>query len=125
MCTETVGLLECLARVLVHTPDKGHIATWYHRWHANRLRGMRDKAAPAGGLRSRGRSSRWTRWRARHGAMRIVACIMQATVIDQIFTHRRTRANREAQRRARGRAEKPPTGVDAAGDRSRRFAHLD
>ncbi|MCE2902175.1 MAG: hypothetical protein LXA09_13155, partial [Gemmatimonadetes bacterium] len=31
-----------------------------------------------------------------HGAMRIVACITQTSVIDQILTHLRTRASREA-----------------------------
>ena len=31
-----------------------------------------------------------------HGAMRIVACITQTSVIDQILTHLRTHASREA-----------------------------
>jgi hypothetical protein len=31
-----------------------------------------------------------------HGAMRIVACITQPSVIDQILTHLRTRASRAA-----------------------------
>ena len=39
-----------------------------------------------------------------HGAMRIVAFITQASVIDKILTHRRSRATREARRRA---AESP------------------
>ncbi|MCA2987479.1 MAG: transposase [Gemmatimonas sp.] len=45
--TETVDPLECLARVLVRIPDKGHVTTRHDGWYANRPRGMRDKAALA------------------------------------------------------------------------------
>ena len=45
--TEPVDPLECLARVLVHIPDKGQVTTRYYGWDANRPRGMRDKAVPA------------------------------------------------------------------------------
>ena len=40
--------LEFLARVLVHIPDKGQVTTRYYGWYANRLRGMRREAEPAG-----------------------------------------------------------------------------
>ena len=45
--TETVDPLEFLARVLVHTPDKGHVTTRYDGWSANRPRGMRCTAEPS------------------------------------------------------------------------------
>ncbi len=45
--TETVDQLECLARVLVHIPDTGHVTTRYDGWSANRPRGMRRQAEPA------------------------------------------------------------------------------
>jgi len=61
--TETVDPLEFLARVLVHMPDQGHVTTRYYGWYANRPRGTRRKAAPAGGRRSSNKSSRWTRSR--------------------------------------------------------------
>ena len=80
-----------LARVLVHIPDKGHVTTRYYGWYANRPRGMRRifEVAPLA-------------CPACHGAMRIVACITQASrrhhagitqasVIDRILTHLRTR----------------------------------
>ena len=44
--TETVDPLECLARVLVHMPDKGHVTTRYYGWSANRPRGRRRRAEP-------------------------------------------------------------------------------
>jgi len=45
--TETVDPLECVARVVVHIPDKGHVTTRYYGWYANRPRGMRRQAEPA------------------------------------------------------------------------------
>lgn len=51
-----------------------------------------------------------------HGAMRIVAFITQASVIDQILSHLRTRATREAHagpRRAPPRPG-PPRGASRA-----------
>ncbi len=44
--TETANPLECLARVLMHFPDQGHVTTRYYGWYANRPRGMRGTAAP-------------------------------------------------------------------------------
>jgi len=116
--TETVDPLEFLARVLVHIPDQGHVTTPYYGWYANRPRGMRAKAAtaaavppaivPAPRLAPTEATRRWAALLqqifevdplacpACHGAMRIVACITQASVIDQILAHLRTRATREA-----------------------------
>jgi hypothetical protein len=91
---ETVDPLEFLARVLVHIPDKGQVTTRYDGWYANRPRGMRGTAATAAAAvapaivpaprlapteasrrwaqalrrRSCSRSSRSTRWPARHVA---------------------------------------------------------
>ena len=45
--TETADLLDFLARVLVHIPEKGHVTTRYYGWYANRPRGMRRQAEPA------------------------------------------------------------------------------
>ena len=111
--------LEFLARVLVHIPDKGHVTTRYDGWYANRPRGMRRQAelvaaepppliVPAPRLAPTEASRRWATLLQQifevdplvcpscHGAMRIVACITQTSVIDQILTHLRTRASREA-----------------------------
>ena len=33
---------------MVHIPDKGQVTTRYYGWYANRLRGMRREAEPAG-----------------------------------------------------------------------------
>jgi hypothetical protein len=52
--TETADPLEVLARVLVHLPDTGQVTTRYSGWYANRLRGMRGKAAPADGRKPYG-----------------------------------------------------------------------
>ena len=86
--TETADPLEFLARVLVHIPDKGHVTTRYYDWYANRPRGTRGKAA----LLQRILEVEPLACPTCHGAMRIVAFITQASVIDQILTHRRTRA---------------------------------
>jgi hypothetical protein len=113
--TEAVDALEFLARVLVHIPDKGHVTTRYYGWYANRPRGMRRQAepvaleappviVPAPRLAPTEASRRWAALLQQifevdplacptcHGAMRIVAFITQASVIDQILTHLRTRA---------------------------------
>jgi hypothetical protein len=110
--TETVDPLEFLARVLVHIPDKGHVTTRYYGWYANRPRGMRGKAAaavppaivPAPPLAPTEASRRWAALLQQifevdplacptcRGPMRIIACITQASVIDQILAHLRPRA---------------------------------
>ena len=120
--TETVDPLEFLARVLVHIPEKGHVTTRYYGWYANRPRGMRGKAesaavppaiVPAPRLAPTEASRRWAALLqqifevdplacpACHGVMRIVAFITQASVIDQILTHLRTRAAHAAHAGAR------------------------
>ena len=87
--TETADPLEFLARVLVHIPDKGHVTTRYYDWYANRPRGTRGKAA----LLQRILEVEPLACPTCHGAMRIVAFITQASVIDQILTHLRTGAS--------------------------------
>ncbi len=122
--TETVNPLEFLARVLVHIPDKGHVTTRYYGWYANRPRGMRRQAEPvalealpvnipAPRLAPTEAARRWATLLQQifevdplacptcRGPMRIIACITQASVIDQILTHLRTR---EAHRNGGGRA---------------------
>ena len=116
--TETADPLVFLARVLVHIPEKGHVTTRYYGWYANRPRGMRRQAEPAPcappaivaapRLAPPEASRRWASLLQQifavdplacpscHGAMRIVAFITQRSVIDQILTHLRTRASREA-----------------------------
>ena len=130
--TETADPLEFLARVLVHIPDKGHVTTRYDGWYANRPRGRRQQAEPAAAgapaivpaprLAPTEATRRWAkgptaallqqifevdplRCPTCHGAMRIVACITQTAVIDQILTHRRTRATTGAP----GGARSPPS----------------
>jgi hypothetical protein len=99
-------------------PD-GTFVTRYHGWYANRPRGMRRQAepapaeappaiAPALRLAPTEASRRWAALLQQlfeidplacptcHGAMRIVAFITPASVIDQILAHLRTRAAREA-----------------------------
>jgi hypothetical protein len=131
--------LEFLARVLVHIPDKGHLTTRYYAWYANRPRGLRRRAAPAGAAPSvpmvspkLAPTEATRRWAALlrqiyevdplvcprcAGAMRIVACITQAAVIDQILTHLRSRAVAGAQRGAHVGARTPPaTGASVVRD---------
>ena len=114
---ETVDPVEFLARVLVHIPDKGHVTTRYYGWYANRPRGMRRKAeptevaappaiVPALRLSPTEASRRWAALLQQifavdplacptcptcHGTMRVVACITQTSVIEQILAHLRTR----------------------------------
>jgi hypothetical protein len=119
--TETADPLEFLARVLVHIPDKGQVTTRYYGWYANRPRGMRGKAAPAGPpaivpaprVAPTEATRRWAALLQQifevdplacptcQGAMRIVACITQTAVIDRILTHLRTRAAHTAHAGAR------------------------
>jgi Putative transposase len=138
--TETADPLEFLARVLVHIPDKDHVATRYYGGYANRLRGMRGHAAPAGAdapvpmvitpkLAPTQAPRRWAALLRQifevdplvcprcAGAMRIVACVTQAAVIDQILAHLCTRATAEAQRGARS---PPATGASVARSMRRR-----
>jgi len=136
--TETADPLECLARVLVHIPDKGHPTTRYYGWYANRPRGMRGKAAPTAAdgppaivpaprLAPSEASRRWATLLQQifevdplacptcHGVMRIVACITEASVIDQILTHLRTRATRGAHAGPRSPpSTRAPTSRDAS-----------
>jgi hypothetical protein len=137
--TETADPLEFLARVLVHIPDKGQVTTRYYGWYANRPRGMRRQAKPAGAdtpvpmvvepkLAPTEATRRWAALLRRiyevdplacprcGGTMRIVACITQAGVIDQILTHLRTRAASGARPGARS----PPSTAAAVARGARR-----
>jgi hypothetical protein len=93
--TETVDPLEFLARLVTHIPNKHQVMTRYYGWYANRSRGTRRWAellrriyevdplvCPACG-----------------GAMRLLAFITEAAVIDRIPEHLR--------RSARGRGPPP------------------
>jgi hypothetical protein len=140
--TETADPLEFLARVLVHIPDKGHVTTRYYGSYANRSRGMRDKATPAVAdgppaivparpLAPTEASRRWATLLQQlfevdplacptcHGPMRIVACITQASVIDQILAHLRTRASRAAHAPHAGARSPPSTRAPATRGASR------
>ena len=122
--TETVDPMEFLARVLVHIPEKGQVTTRYYGWYANRPRGMRRQAEPAAAdtpplivpatrLAPTEATRRWAALLQQmfevdplacptcHGAMRLVAFITQAAVIDQILTHLRSRAAHAAHADAR------------------------
>jgi hypothetical protein len=135
--TETADPLEFLARVLVHIQDKGQVTTRYYGWYANRPRGLRRRAEPAAADASApivvvprlAPTEVTRRWAALlrqifevdplacphcAGPMRIVACITQAAVIDQILTHLRTRA---AAGVARPGARSPPATAAARGVR--------
>jgi len=111
--TETADPLEVLARVLVHMPDTGQVTTRYSGWYANRLRGMRGKAAPADGRKQQLFEVAPLACPACQGAMRIVACITQTSVIDQIFAHLRAglapALRRPCAAGPRRRAEPTPT----------------
>jgi len=136
--TETADPLEFLARVLVHIPDTGHVTTRYYGWYANRPRGMREKAAPTAAdgppaivpaprLAPTEATRRWAALLQQivevdplacpscHGTMRVVACITQASVIDQILTHLRPRAAPAASAAARSPpSTRAPTSRDAS-----------
>ena len=133
--------MEFLARVLVHIPDKGQVTTRYYGWDANRPRGMRRQAAPAGAepagadapvpmvvTPKPAPTEATRRWAALlrqiyevdplvcprcAGPIRIVACITQAAVIDQILTHLRARAagSRAAAGAQPGARSPPATGA--------------
>jgi hypothetical protein len=136
---KTVDPLEFLARGLVHIPDKGHVTTRFYGWYTNRPRDMRGKAEPATAdgppatvpaprLAPTEATRSWAVLLQQifevdplacptcHGAMRIVAFITQASVIDPILTHLRTRATAATH----GAARSPPP-TRAPGRRSRRL----
>ena len=121
--TETVDPLEFLARVVTHIPNKHQVMTRYYGWYANRARGTRRRAAEGDGgltpvpvaapepLPLREARRRWAELLRRiyevdplacpacGGAMRILAFITEAAVIDRILAHLR--------RATRGRGPPP------------------
>ena len=138
--TETADPLEFLARVLVHIPDKGHVTTRYYGWYANRPRGRRRHAEPAAvgapaivpapRLAPTEAARRWAALRQQrfevdplrcptcHGAMRIVAFITQASVIDRILSHLRTHADARSPPSMRGASAPGATRRPAAAHRT-------
>ncbi len=46
--SETLGVLEFLARVVSHIPDKGQVLQRYYGWYASRTRGIRRRAGLEG-----------------------------------------------------------------------------
>jgi hypothetical protein len=91
--TATAAPLEFLARVLVHISDKGHVTTRCYGWYANRPRGHAGEGGASNGGRATHDGCR--------AAMRLVACITQTSVIDQILTHLRAHAAHAAHAGAR------------------------
>ena len=141
--TETADPLEFLARVLTHIPDKGQVTTRCYGWYASRSRGMRRRAQPAAAdapapivaaprLAPTEAARRWAALLQQifevdpmacpqcAGPMRIVACITQSAGIDQILTHRRTRAVSAAAAAQSGARSPPSTGTSVARGTRRR-----
>ncbi len=144
--TETADPLEFLARVLTHIPDKGQVTTRYYGWYANGPRDIRRQEEPAAAdapapivtapivtaprLAPTEATRRWAALLRQifevgplvcphcAGPMRIVACITQSAVIDQILTHLRTRASAGVQPGARS---PPSTGASVARSTRRRL----
>lgn len=124
---EKLDALEFLARLVTHIPDKHQVMTRYYGWYANRPRGERKQLAaevsePAPipvaereDLTFREARLRWAELLRRiyevdplrcpqcAGEMRIVAFILERSVIDRILEH--LRRKREA---ARGPPETLP-----------------
>ena len=128
--------LEFLARVVSHVPNKGQVLQRYYGWYANRTRGIRRKAdtnAPPSVVEAeavpdafRAARRRWAELlrrifeveplrcpRCGH-AMRIVACITQPPVIDQILTHVQRRATAPHRSRAPPRRWPSPRTATSA-----------
>jgi len=147
--TETADPLECLARVLVHIPDQGHVTTRDDGGYANRPRGMQRQAEPAEAatppaiipaprLAPTEASRRWAALREQifevdplacptcRGPRRIIACITQRSVIDQILAPLRAPAataapaaarsplSTRARSRGKSRAPRPPANTPTA-----------
>ncbi len=119
---DTVDVLEFLARVVSHIPNKGQVLQRYSGWSANRTRGIRRQAGfpeqPLGGAADvvppaqADVRHRWAERRRRHfegdslrcprcgHAMRVVAFITEPSVIDRIRTHLRRQGLRARRPRA-------------------------
>ena len=134
--SETLDVLEFLARVASHIPDKGQVLQRYYGWYANRTRGIRRRAGapeepPAVEAESVPPSlpeirRRWAELlrrifevdplrcpRCGH-EMRIVAFITQLRVIDRILTHLRRTATEPRRSRAPPRRWKSPRTTTSA-----------
>ncbi len=123
--SETLDVLEFLGRLVSHIPNKGQVLQRYYGWYASRTRGERRKAggeeravvyAEPVPVPLREARRRWAELLRRifevdplqcprcGGAMRIVAFITEARVIDRILEH----LQRAADDRSRGRRSRAP-----------------
>ncbi len=136
--SETLDVLEFLARVASHIPNKGQVLQRYCGWYANRTRGIRRRTAthrqasasavevePVQPSIQEARR-RWAELlrrifevnplrcsRCAH-EMRIVAFITQPRVIDRILTHLRRIATEPRRSRAPPRRWKSPHTTTSA-----------
>ncbi len=134
--SETLGVLEFLARVVSHIPNKGQVLQRHYGWYANRTRGIRRKdgaheqpptaeaeSVPPSLPEARRRWAELLRRifevdplrcpRCGH-EMRIVAFITQPRVIDRILTHLRRTATEARRSRAPPRRWTSPRTTTSA-----------
>ncbi len=135
--SETLDVLEFLARVVSHIPNKGQVLQRYYGWYANRTRGIRRRTAPHGQASavagevepvppSLPEARRcWAELRRRIEVdplrcsrcapeMRSVAFITQPRVIDRILTHLRRTATDPRRSRAPPRRWTSPRTTTSA-----------
>ena len=136
--SETLDVLEFLARVASHIPNKGQVLQRYYGWYANRTRGIRRRTATHGQASASAvevepvppslqeARRRWAELlrrifevdplrcpRCGH-EMRIVAFITQPRVIDRILTHLRRTATEARRTRAPPRRWTSPRTTTSA-----------
>ena len=133
--SETLDVLEFLARVASHIPNKGQVLQRYYGWYANRTRGIRRRAgteeqqtvyAEPVPVPLREARHRWAELlrrifevdplrcpRCGH-EMRIVAFITQPRVIDRILSHLRRTATEARRSRAPPRRWTSPRTTTSA-----------
>ncbi len=123
--SETLDVLEFVARVASHIPNRGQVLQRYYGWYASRTRGIRRRAGTAGQqtvyaasvpVPLREARRRWAELLRRifeveplecprcGQAMRIVAFITEPQVIDRIVEYLRRNAAARCRSRAPPRA---------------------
>ncbi len=136
--SETLDVLEFLARVASHIPNKGQVLQRYYGWYANRTRGIRRRTAIHGQASAtavevepvppslQGARRRWAELLRRSFEVdplrcprcgherRIVAVITQPRVIDRILTHLRRTATEPRRSRAPPRRWTSPRTATSA-----------
>ncbi len=133
--SETLDVLEFLARVASHIPDKGQVFQRYYGWYASRTRGIRRRAgteeqqtvyAEPVPVPLREARRRWAELLRRifeveplecprcGQTMRIVAFITQPRVIDRMLTHLRRTATEPRRARAPPRRWTSPRTTTSA-----------